>query len=416
MDREIISFNAELTPPLYGLLQSVQDLILDVASKRQVPPDFVLAPVLAAISVAIGSKAIVRFNGYNTRLNLWITIIAPSGSNKSKPSEDIFIPLDEIDTQLYVRYTREIAEARELETEEKGKKSLSKSVPKYLIILQDSTPEARNQALFDNPRGILLYRDELSAVIMDMGRYNNSGEMSDMLTIFDGGSLKINRKSQDMQKIEKPYMSMIGGIQPGILAQTFGDTKFIASGFLNRMMVFYPQDLPEKFFQPNVTLDYKLQNDWSKFVKRIYAYDNDMIFNATREAEMVYGRFFDASSRAQRLCDNDYERSVWAKLQIYVVKLAALATVMRVFDEGVENFGRLISVTEMSWAVDMAYHLYVTQMRMYHKIVGGTDEIPPRTKVLQWFMHYYPDINRTQLADLTGMNRKTFTRAASKNQ
>lgn len=70
----------------------------------------------------------------------------------------------------------------------------------------------------------------------------------------------------------------------------------------------------------------------------------------------------------------------------------------------------------MSWAVDMAYYLYVMQMRMYRKITCNNDEIPPRTKVLQWFMHYYPDINRTQLADLTGMNRKTFTRAASKNQ
>ena len=30
-------------------------------------------------------------------------------------------------------------------------------------------------------------------------------------------------------------------------------------------------------------------------------------------------------------------------------------------------------------------------------------------------MNYFPDINRSQLAELTGMNRKTFTRAASKN-
>ena len=355
MDREIISFNAEVAPPLYGLPPMVQLLINEVATKRQIPVDFVLAPVLAAISVAIGSKALVRFHGYCNRLNLWILIVAPSGSNKSQPTRDIFRPLNEIDTQLYIHYVQALAESRQLEAEEKGKKSLSQSVPKRLIILQDCTPEARNMALYDNPRGILSYNDEYAAFILGLTRYNGTGDVSQLLSIYDGDSIKINRKGQDMLKIDNPYLSMIGGIQPDILPLTFGDSKFIASGFLNRMMAFYPTELPMKTFQPDVSLDYKLLDDWNKFVKRIYAYDNDMTFGATLEAQMVYGRFFDASSKAQMLCGNDYERSVWAKLQIQVIKLATLAALMRVFDEGLENCGRLVTVTEMSWSVDMAY-------------------------------------------------------------
>ena len=150
MEREIISLNAEVTPQLYGLPDMVQDVVRDVAAKRMVPVEFTLAPVLAAVSVAVGSKAIVRFNGYENRLNLWSLIIAPSGKNKSQPSKDIFTPLEQIDNDLYVEYVRCVKAA------EKNAKDgqLPEPVPKKLIILQDSTPEARVQALYDNPHGV----------------------------------------------------------------------------------------------------------------------------------------------------------------------------------------------------------------------------------------------------------------------
>ena len=412
MDREIISFNAELTPPLYGLPDMVQNLIRDVAEKRLAPIEFTLAPALAAISIAVGNKATVSFNSYENRLNLWELIVAPSGKNKSQPTKDLFVPIQKIDSELVSKYDMTEKEA------EKAKREGNEVpyVKRYSLIDQDSTAEARLLLLHDNPHGILMYRDELSAFIADLGRYNKSGELSDLLTIFDNGSIKVNRKGQGLMKVEKPYLSMIGGIQPDYIQQTLGDIKFTATGFLNRFLIFYPTEYPEKVFQDNVMLDYRLLEQWSKLVKRIYDFDREMILHVTNEATNVYKRFFNATAAAEDRAKTDYERSIWAKLHIHVIKLAALASVMHTFAEGLENCGRMISATDMSWAVDMAYYFHATQMRVYDKITGGdAAEVPPRAKVLQWFMHYFPDINRSKLAELSGMNRKSFIRAASKN-
>ena len=59
--------------------------------------------------------------------------------------------------------------------------------------LSDSTPEARNQVLSVNPNGILLYRDELKGMIDDFCRYAKSGELSQMLSMFDSDTIVVNR-------------------------------------------------------------------------------------------------------------------------------------------------------------------------------------------------------------------------------
>lgn len=50
MAAEIITFNAEIAPPIYGLPKVIQNIILEVAEKRSVPVDYVLGPVLATAS------------------------------------------------------------------------------------------------------------------------------------------------------------------------------------------------------------------------------------------------------------------------------------------------------------------------------------------------------------------------------
>lgn len=48
MCAEIISFNAELSPPIYGLPATMQRIIREVSEKRQAAIDFALGPALGA--------------------------------------------------------------------------------------------------------------------------------------------------------------------------------------------------------------------------------------------------------------------------------------------------------------------------------------------------------------------------------
>jgi len=72
--------------------------------------------------------------------------------------------------------------------DDKGDKPVFKQ-----YVISDSTPEARNQVLSVNPNGILLYRDELKGMIDDFCRYAKSGELSQMLSMFDSDTIVVNR-------------------------------------------------------------------------------------------------------------------------------------------------------------------------------------------------------------------------------
>ncbi len=75
MCAEVVSFNAELSPPIYGLPSTMQRMIREVSKKRQAPIDFALGPALGAASIAIGSRIVLDAYGYSNRLNLWIMMI-----------------------------------------------------------------------------------------------------------------------------------------------------------------------------------------------------------------------------------------------------------------------------------------------------------------------------------------------------
>ena len=249
MEREVISFNAELSPPVYGLPSVMQWIIQEVATKRQTAIDFALAPALGAASIAIGSRIILRANGYENMLNLWIMMIGRSTSNKSVPMKDLYAPVYRINKSLYDSYKSKV-EAIIAERANGSDRPLPKT---RQIIIEDSTPEARNQALEDNPHGLLNSREELTASIGDIGRYGKSGELSALLSLRDGTSLSSNRKGEGLKYIERPFYSWVSGIQPGMLKPTFDNPKFATMGFLNRFIVMYPTEMPRRVPRENIS-------------------------------------------------------------------------------------------------------------------------------------------------------------------
>ena len=106
MSAEIITFNAELSPPIYGLPATMQRIIREVSEKRQAAIDFALGPALGAASIAIGSRIMLNAYGYSNRLNLWIMMIGRSTANKTAPMKDIYAPLYKINNRLFDEYIK----------------------------------------------------------------------------------------------------------------------------------------------------------------------------------------------------------------------------------------------------------------------------------------------------------------------
>lgn len=398
MEREVISFNAELSPPLYGLPPIMQRIVREVSDKRQAAVDFALGPTLGAASIAIGSRIVLDAYGYRNRLNLWIMMVGRSTANKSAPMKDIYAPLYKINNRLFENYSAKVEAvkaARASGTDEPMPKTSQ-------ILIEDSTPEARNQALEDNPHGLLNSREELTATIGDIGRYGSSGELSALLSLRDCTPFTTNRKGEGLKVIKAPFYSWVSGIQPGMLKPTFDNPKFMSMGFLNRFIVLYPPELPKRTARKcreDVTIDSAAVEAWEKLINDTYNNVVPTIITASGVAIDVYCRFVENSFHADEASVTDYEASIWGKLRIYVLQLAGIACVMNAVEQGSQP--SVVTAEQMSWAVDMAYYSQSSQLRMLTGIIGSIDVKSQLTnkELMLLLLSRFPDLVKSKLAE-----------------
>lgn len=398
MEREVISFNAELSPPLYGLPPIMQRIVREVSGKRQAAVDFALGPALGAASIAIGSRIVLDAYGYRNRLNLWIMMIGRSTANKSAPMKNVYAPLYRINNRLFDEYSAKV-EAVKSERASGNDKPLPKTSQ---ILIEDSTPEARNQALEDNPHGLLNSREELTATIGDIGRYGSSGELSALLSLRDCTPFTTNRKGEGLKVIKAPFYSWVSGIQPGMLKPTFDNPKFMSMGFLNRFIVLYPSELPKRTARKcreDVTVDTAAIEAWESLINDTYNNVVPSTITASESAIDVYCRFVENSFRADEASVTDYEASIWGKLRIYVLQLAGIACVMNAVEQGSQP--SVVSAEQMSWAVDMAYYSQASQLRMLTDIIGPIDVKSQLTTkdLMLLLLSRFPDLVKSKLAE-----------------
>jgi hypothetical protein len=77
----------------------------------------------------------------------------------------------------------------------------------------------------DDPRGILLYFDELAGFTNSLNQYKTGGnDRQFYLSLYDGGFIRVDRKKDgDPSIIRRTGLSICGGIQPHLLPKVFGN-------------------------------------------------------------------------------------------------------------------------------------------------------------------------------------------------
>jgi hypothetical protein len=107
-------------------------------------------------------------------------------------------------------------------------------VPMQLVIA-DATLEAMADVVAGNPRGVILWRDELAAWLANLGRYSNGGsDRAQWLESWAAAGVTINRRSRSQPlHLRKFPVSVIGSIQPDRIADALsGSDDGMAARFL----------------------------------------------------------------------------------------------------------------------------------------------------------------------------------------
>ncbi len=216
-------------------------------------PSLIALPLLTTFAAAIGTTRQIQLKpGWVEPSILWSIIVGESGAFKTPAFKVAMKPLRQHQSRCQKRFNVELKEyERQLLIYESDLKTWKKekteaSLPEAPVpptmercVTTDTTVEALASILADNPRGLVVSRDELSGWIGSFDRYSksNGGDMAHWLSMHNAEQLVIDRKT-GIRTIMVPQASVgvTGGIQPAILERSL-TTECRESGLAARLLM-----------------------------------------------------------------------------------------------------------------------------------------------------------------------------------
>ena len=198
---------------------------------------------LAGCAASIGNarNLEVKPNTDYRPANLWFCLISGSGSRKTA---QIKMPLEPFHKMQVASYEQYKQDKQQYEQDKRAAQRDGLDYPDpptyKRFTVDDITIEGLCSALAQTPRGLLCGKDELAGWVKGFDKYRSGGgDVEQWLTIYDAGTVQVDRKGTDPIVIPRAFVSIIGGIQPAVFRRCF-DGEFMENGLLARFMVAAP--------------------------------------------------------------------------------------------------------------------------------------------------------------------------------
>ena len=222
--------------------------ISDIADRMQCPPDFPAVGAMVALSAVVGRQVAIRpkcRDDWTVVPNLWGAVIGRPSVLKSPALAEAMRPLNALEAEARERFETETrrheaaamvqAEAKKV-TADRIRKALKAGADASAYALDalaeertaparrryktsDATIEKLGELLRDNPRGLLVFRDELTGFLRTLDKEGHEGDRAFYLEAWNGdGGFIADRIGRGTVDIEGACVAVLGGIQPGPLA------------------------------------------------------------------------------------------------------------------------------------------------------------------------------------------------------
>ena len=329
--------------------------------------------------------------------------MAPSGSNKSAPVKMLFKPINELNEEAVMTYYEELRNTDRSDGSNKPKPICKK------LSLTDTTPEAIYKALSFMPQ--MICRDEIKGMIDDFDRYNRSGIISNLLSIWDSTSFCIDRKTEDPAFIREPFLDILGGIQPGLLKSTFGNPQLMVSGFNQRILFVFPDKVPVNYYSDK-QLNEAIMPYWTNFVRELMKSEPTTL-SLTSEAKDYYCTYYNMLQDKKGSAD-DYMQYVYSKLQIIILRWSIVTHLL--WEDKFEYYQKnIISGDEMLHSVQCMLYFESAAEKVYQEISGGMYQGYTKEQGLKILYNSYGgEVNLQKLADALGCSRQYVSKAINK--
>lgn len=207
--------------PLECLPEAARQYATEASDAIGCDPAFVAAPILPVLAAAVGNSCRIQLKrSWSEPSTVWAGTVGPSGSAKSPALSAAIAPVVELE-----------GKAR---SEGKGNPTRRR--------ISDTTIEAAIATQYENPRGILLARDELAGWLGSFDRYaRGEADMQSWIELYGGLPVVVDRKTGEQKTlcVDYPAVSVAGTIQPSILKDRF-KAQHLLSGFGGRFLFVMP--------------------------------------------------------------------------------------------------------------------------------------------------------------------------------
>lgn len=334
---ETPSFPLEIFP------KAIRDIIEALEEYENYNVDFTAASFITVFAAAMGNTWSVRFmTGWVSRPIIYMVLVGSPSCGKTPPLQQAVAPLLKLDGEYDMIYCKEMETYRRWErmsAKQREKHSLPEEMKmpqRKCHVVVDSTVEALIGALRDNPRGVLIYKDEIDSLLSNFNRYNGSDE-GYFLSLYSGTPFKYSRKSNNEHIfLANPYCSIIGSTQPGRLGEQFGGKRMM-NGFSSRFLKVYPEidEMPSwnDTAMPNGVLE-----EWERIIRKVVAVTPstdqegkatsiELLFSQESKLRVIQWKD-EVNNKAYAETDSDAVRALCGKLETYLVRFCLVIQIM----------------------------------------------------------------------------------------
>jgi hypothetical protein len=370
--------------PVHAFNKSLAQVINDAKKYLGYPVDYFGSAVLFAASVAIGNTHRVAISdSYEQTAVIYLALVGKPGTNKSHPPSRAIYPIVERDRRAHCDYLAKLeaynAEMGKLSPKERRESDTPKPVLKRLLV-SDITPEALVQLHEQNLRGLGNFHDELIAWIKNFNRYNTGSEEQFWLSNWSGKFVMVDRKLSGHTRIDHPFISVAGTIQPDTLREMAKDRT--GNGFLDRILFAMPDNARKEYWNKNsdlFTTGEVLDNAINRLLDlEIRTDKGSKPYRVLRFAEQARSTLDDwqrmNTDLANQASDdgNDAIAGIYVKIEQYAIRFCLLLEMLSYGCR--ESDGNIITERSVNGALLLAEYFASTAIRI-HAMISNNDPL-----------------------------------------
>jgi hypothetical protein len=347
---------------------------------------YLALPCLAVCAGAIGNSRALRLKRTWTEpVGVWSVIVGESGTLKTPAWALAIAPLRTAQRKLVDEHKRELKQWRD--QDQNGERpTLSR------VLCSDVTVESLAMILEDNPRGLLVSRDEMSGWLGSFKRYKSQGASSDLpnwLEMYQAGTVNVDRKTGDRKHVfvERALVSVTGGIQPRTLARCLTEEHFEA-GLAARLLMAWPDRVPKAWTEAEISE--ATQERYGLLVDRLLGLSmrslpdggkapNRLLLSA--EAKRLWVRFYDEWAQEQAAAEGELAACL-SKLEGYAARLALLHHVVTMLDLDASD-ERDVGAASVEAGIALTRWFAAEARRIYSTLTEG-DAMRDTRRLVTW--------------------------------